>query len=450
MKRAIIAGYCAAVCVCLSVRALAAPAGVPPQTGDRYPVTPITFYGFPGPDRPAQMWSGLYVASNGRIYIGLCTHGDAASFYEFNPDTKKMRLLANLSEVARERGRGVWTTGKIHVQMQELDGWIYFGALCEDNGPPAIDFNSFGGVHWYRAEMATGRVEQLGRITRYWGLLGQAMDKSRRVIYGLAEDGRLYRYHINDDWTEELGRVDDWDICRTIFADDDGNVYGSYSGGHIWKLEAASGRIIDRELLRLPVVNTSRTMANPMLDRRAQWRIVEWDPADRAAYGIVCGSNELFRFDVNAGAEGSFNMLAQMCAPPFRGGDPFKVPTATLAMALSARERKIYYLPVLDGDFDYGAVKLDFKAPDGVAPGQLPPLSFMVTYDLKSGVRRDVGLLRASDGRHAYGMGGAKVDAKGRVWFVGAFEEPDPSLSVRPGTGRFPYVMGLGCYEPAQ
>lgn len=427
---------------------LAAGLGAAPAPTERLPSALIKHYGFAGPDRPAQMWSGLYVGSNDRVYIGLCTHGDAGTFYEFNPETQKMRLLANLTEVAKERGRGVWTTGKIHVQMQELDGWIYFGALCEDNGPPAVDFSSYEGIHWYRAEMATGKVEQLGQITRYWGLLGQAMDKKRRLIYGLAEDGRLYRYHMQDDWTEELGRVDDWDICRTIFADDAGNIYGSWSGGNVWKLDAATGRIIDFDFLKLPVINQSRTMANPMIDRRGQWRFIEWDPVDKVAYGIVGGSNQLFRFDVKAGREGSIALLAEMCAPPFRGGDPFKIPPATLAMAVSARERKIYYIPVLEGDFDYGAVKFDLKLPDGLAADALPPLSFMVTYDLRTKERRDIGLLRTADGRMAYGMGGARIDSRGRVWFVGAFEERDPARVARPGVGRFPYSMGLGCYTP--
>lgn len=432
--RLFLAATCAAACA-------AAPApGQPP--------VPYKHFGFPGPDLPAQMWSALYVGSNGRVYTGLCTHGDTATFYEFDPATEKMRLLANLTTLARERGRGVWTTGKIHVQMQELDGWIYFGALCEDNGPPAVDFSSYRGVHWYRVAMSTGKVEQLGLITRYWGLLGQAMDKPRRLIYGLAEDGRLYRYHIKDDWTEELGRVDDWDICRTIFADDEGNVYGSWSGGNLWKLEATTGRIIDLEFLKLPVINQSRTMANPMIDRRGQWRIIEWDPVDKVAYGIVGGTSQLFRFDVHTGKEGQITMLAEMCAPPIRGGDPFKIPPATLAMALSAKERKIYYLPVMEGDFDYGAVKFDPKLPDGKAAGEGPSLSFLVSYDLKTGERRDLGVLRTADGRRAYGMGGAKADAQGRIWFVGAFEESDPARAARPGVGKFPYSMGLGCYTP--
>jgi hypothetical protein len=437
---------CGLVCLPLAVLA----AGKTPPVAYNMPTVPMRVYPFPGPDRPAQMWSALYVASNNKIYIGLCTHADSATLYEFDPATEKMRLLANLSDIAGERGRGVWTTGKIHVQMQELDGWVYFGALCEDNGPPAFDFSSYGGVHWYRVEMATGKLEQLGRITRYWGLLGQAMDKSRRLIYGLGEDGRLYRYHINDDWTEELGRVDDWDVCRTIFADDDGNIYGSYAGGHIWKLDAATNRIIDFDYLKLPIVNQSRTMANPMLDRRAQWRIVQWDSVDKAAYGIVCGSNQLFRFSVRDGTEGSITLLTEMCAPPFRGGDPFKVPSATLAMAISQAERKVYYLPVLEGDFDYGYVNLDPTSSHGSTTDELPLLSWMVTYDLKTGERHDLGLLRTADGRYAYGQAGAKVDARGRLWFVGAFAEPDPAHAARPGADKFPYSMGLGCYDPAR
>jgi hypothetical protein len=220
----------------------------------------------------------------------------------------------------------------------------------------------------------------------------------------------------------------------------------------VWKYDAAKDRILDGEYLRLPVINQSRTMAKPMLDRKAQWRIVEWDPVERVAYGIVGGSNRLFRFDVRDGPEGSFTMLAEMCAPPFRGGDPYRIPPATLAMALAPRERKIYYLPIVEGDFDYGAVR-KFEAGTTAAASEMTvggkaPRSFLVSYDLKSGERRDLGLLRAQDGRYAYGQGAAKVDAQGRLWFVGAFEEPDPARSAQPESGQRPYSLGLGCYVP--
>ncbi len=398
-------------------------------------------------NKDAQMWSGLYVGSNGKVYVGLCTHGDAATLYEFDPKTQTMRLLANITELAGERGKGIWTTGKIHVQMQELDGYIYFGTLDEDNGPPVIDAASYRGPHWYRIHMETGRVEQLGLISSFWGLVGQAMDKERRLIYGLAEDGHLYQYAIDENRTVDLGRVDNWDICRTIFTDDRGNVYGSYAPGRIWKYDPDKDRAFELESLQLPIANVSRTMANPMLDRKGQWRIIEWDPVDKVAYGIVGGSNMLFRFDVHNGSEGRIDMLTQVAAPDYRGGDPFKIPPATLAMTISQVERKVYYMPVQAGDFDYGAVDLDAGA--GVeTDASAPPVSFLVSYDLKSGVRQDLGPVRTKSGRLAYGMGGAQADAQGRIWFVGAFEEPDEEYVAYRMNGRFPYSMGLGCYDP--
>lgn len=412
----------------------------------------IKHYNFSKVHKDAQMWSALYVGSNGKVYVGLCTHGDAANVYEFEPKTEQMRHLANITVLAGERGKGIWTTGKIHVQMQELDGYVYFGALCEDNGPPAIDAATYRGPHWNRIKMSTGEVEQLGLINSFWGLLGQAMDKKKRLIFGLAEDGHLYKYYIDEDYTEDLGRVDNWDICRTIFADDMGNVYGSYPPGNIWKYDTSQDRIFNLQYLKLPIINISRTMANPMLDRKSQWRIIEWDPINKAAYGIVGGNNVLFEYDVHNGPEGKMNTLTQMCAPQFREGNPFNIPHATLAMTISHKERKIYYIPVMSGDFDYGAVQFDVagqsKFSKEITAGSLPPLSFMVSYDMNTGKRQDIGLLKAEDGRYGYGMGGAQADKGGRIWFVGAFEEPNEEYVVHKMRGRFPYSMGLGCYDP--
>jgi hypothetical protein len=423
----------AALLVALAASASVVLTGVAPDTPQ---FVPVKHFRFSTVDKDAQMWSALYPASNGKIYIGLCTHADAANLYEFDPKTETMRLLANLTELSGERGRGIWTNGKIHVQMQELDGWIYFGSLSEDNGPPAIDASSYRGPRWYRAEMATGKVQELSQINSFWGLLGQAMDPKRRLIYGLAENGHLYKYYIDKDYTEDLGRVDEWDICRTIFTDDAGNVYGSYPPGRIWKYDPERDRIIDFDHIRLPLNNQSRTMANPMLDRKAQWRIIQWDPVDRAAYGIIGGSNLLFKYDPHLGPEGTVTPLASMAAPGARDGNPFDIPYATLAMALSQKERKVYYLTVMAGDFDYGAVTKDVMG-----------ASFMVSYDLKTGQRTDHGVLRTVDGRTTSGMGGAQVDREGRLWFVGSFSEPDPRYQAgRPG--RQGYSMGLGLYDP--
>ena len=410
---------------------------LPAAATEPAPVVPVAFHRFSTVDKDAQMWSALYIASTGRIYCGLCTHGDAANLYEFDPGAGTMRRLANLTVLNEERGKGIWTNGKIHVQMQELDGFLYFGSLSEDNGPPEIDARSYLGPRWFRAELATGRVEALGYINPFWGLLGQVMDKSRRLIYGLAENGHLYKYFIDQDHTEDLGRVDEWDICRTIFADDQGNVYGSRAPGLIWRYDPVQDRVFDLEHLRLPIVNQSRSMANPMLDRKAQWRVIEWDPVDRAAYGIIGGSNLLFKYEPHAADGGRITPLVEMCSPAFRGGDPMQKPAATLAMAISQKERRIYYITVTSGDFDYGSVS-----------GDTLGSAYLVSYDLKTGAQTDHGILRTTDGRRCYGMQGMKIDAAGRIWFLGAFDEPDPRLAAGKMQDRIPYCMGLGMFDP--
>jgi hypothetical protein len=174
-----------------------------------------------------------------------------------------------------------------------------------------------------------------------------------------------------------------------------------------------------------------------MLDRKVQWRIIEWDPVDRAAYGIVGGSNLLFKYEPQIGAEGRITPLVELCSPAFRGGDPMQIPYATLAMAISQKERRIYYLTVTSGDFDYGSVS-----------GDTLGSAFLVSYDLKTGARTDHGIVRTTDGRRCYGMEGMKIDAAGHIWFTGAFDEPDPKLEAGRMQDRAPYCMGLGMIDP--
>lgn len=436
------------------VSLLFCPAGAQQEDENLYALStvPIEHYHFSKKDKDAQIWSAMYIASNNKIYIGLCTHGDAATVYEFDIETRKMRQLANLTVLLDERGKGIWTNGKIHVKLQELDGYVYFGSFCEDNGPPAIDARSYEGPRWFRIRMETGEVEALSKINSFWGLIGQTMDKERRIIYGLTEEGHLCRYFIDEDYTEDMGRVDNWDICRTLMIDDKGNVYGSYAPSSIWKYDVEQDRIFNLEHLRLPATLDSRTMANPMLDRRAQWRYIEWDPVNKLGYGVIGGNNMLFAFDVEKGDEGEITPLASLCAPMYREGDPYDIPHAMLAMTINQVNRKIYYLPVISGDFDYEIVNKEIGSDGKSSPvkgNKNPSMAYLISYDLESGERDDIGLLKSHDGRYAYGMGAAETDSKGRVWFVGAFEEPDPDYVVRKSS-VFPYSMGLGCYDPNQ
>lgn len=415
----------------------------------------VDHYRFPGNHREESMWSALYAAKSGKLYIGLCTHAEAAHLYEFDPETKKIRHLVDLTELHNERGAGVNTNGKIHVRMgEDNDGNIYFAGLNEDTGPECIDPSSYTGAFWYRFNPKLDKVEMLGKISRYFGLLGLAVDPKLMRVYGLAEDGHLYMYDIEKSFTRDLGKVDDWSICRTIFTDDKGNVYGSYPVGQIWKYDPVKDRVFDLPNLHLPrdYRVLPKTMSKPMIDMKLNWRVIEWDPVDRVAYGILGENSALFRFDPYDGEEGSIQLLTSLCAPAYWNSDPRMIPFATLALTIS-NEHIIYYAPSGSGSFDYVGNSWDvfdeenFQAK--MAGGYFPPVSFLISYDLQTKERKSYGAMFTREGNMVFGLGGACTGKKdGRIYFVGAIEEKDKTKVVGEAGRRWPYSMGLVSYDP--
>ena len=415
-------------------------------------------YRFVGNHREESMWSALYGAKSGKIYIGLCTHAEAAHFYEFDPATETMRHIVDLTKLHGERGEGINTNGKIHVRMgEDNEGNVYFGSLNEDTGPECIDPSSYKGAFWYRYCPKADKVEVLGRISRHFGLLGMVMDPKYMRLYGLAEDGHLYMHDIAAKYTRDLGKVDDWDICRTIFADDEGNVYGSYPVARIWKYDPRKDEVIDLPNIRLECDNSvpPRTMSKPMIDRKVIWRVIEWDPVEKVAYGIIGGNSMLFRYDVHAGPEGKIDYIVPLTAPQYwNGANARQIPFATLTLTI-ANDRRIYFAPTASGSFDYVGTSWDVHDEEAfqakLAGGYFPPVSYLMRYDLKKKQREALGLMVTDDGCLCFGMGGACTGQKdGRIYFVGAVEEKDEKAVVGKVSRRWPFSMALVAYDPSK
>ena len=415
-------------------------------------------YRFVGNHREESMWSALYGAKSGKIYIGLCTHAEAAHFYEFDPATETMRHIVDLTKLHGERGEGINTNGKIHVRMgEDNEGNVYFGSLNEDTGPECIDPSSYKGAFWYRYCPKADKVEVLGRISRHFGLLGMVMDPKYMRLYGLAEDGHLYMHDIAAKYTRDLGKVDDWDICRTIFADDEGNVYGSYPVARIWKYDPRKDEVIDLPNIRLECDNSvpPRTMSKPMIDRKVIWRVIEWDPVEKVAYGIIGGNSMLFRYDVHAGPEGKIDYIVPLTAPQYwNGANARQIPFATLTLTI-ANDRRIYFAPTASGSFDYVGTSWDVHDEEAfqakLAGGFFPPVSYLMRYDLKKKQREALGLMVTEDGCLCFGMGGACTGQKdGRIYFVGAVEEKDEKAVVGKVSRRWPFSMALVAYDPSK
>lgn len=417
----------------------------------------VDHYKFVGNHREESMWSALYGAKSGKIYIGLCTHAEAAHLYEFDPETETMRHIVDLTKLHDERGQGINTNGKIHVRMGEDEqGNIYFAGLNEDTGPEAIDPSSYKGAFWYRYNPTLDKVEVLDMISPHFGLLGMVYEPNYNRLYGLAEDGHLYMYDIEGDYTRDLGKVDDWDICRTIFADEYGNVYGSFPVAQIWKYDPVKDRVIDFPNIRLQydMRVPPRTMSKPMIDRKVIWRVIEWDAVEKVAYGIMGADNMLFRYDVHEGEEGEINYIVPLTAPQYwEDTDPRTIPFATLALAIAQKERVIYYAPTANSSFDYIGNSWDVHDEEAfqaqMAGGYYPPVSYLISYDLKTKERKSLGQMVTKEGKLVYGLGGACYGAKDRkIYFVGSVEEDEEKNIVGEVQRRWPFSMGLVAFDP--
>lgn len=394
---------------------------------------------YPGAD-PA-MWDGLYAASDGKVYSGLIFEGISSHFYMYDPVKGENVMLLDLADYFNERGKGVRSTTKIHNKPVEDDeGNIYFCTMSNGGGPNSFDYTSWEGGHWMKFDPKTNRFEDLGLVDRGVGCYPLAIDKKRRYLFGIGFTGYFYRFDLKTRVTKNLGRVSNWDICRDIFCDNEGNVYMSFPNARVAKYDAKKEKVYETTL-RSPFDPTlfPAQMKNPMIDRTSIWRAVEWDPLEKVAYGISCGGSMLFRFDPKSGSEGEIVQLARMCDEKFLEGDRKDMPYSTLAFTIDSRNQKVYFAP---SSRDYSLQK--FVETFGVEEDH-----HLIMYDIRAGKKVDLGIMRTSDGRRVFGCEGATVAPDGTVYVCGQVEVKDKKKATQM-IGDIPVALHLIIYKPKQ
>jgi len=394
---------------------------------------------YPGKD--PTMWDGVYAASDGRVYSALITEGGSAHLYLYDPTTDEHRMICDLADFLGERGQGIRPSSKIHCQPVEDDeGNIYIVTLNNGSGPANVDFTSWRGGHWLKYDPVKDKMENLGLVAWGDGPYPLAIDTKRMHLFGIGFTGYLYRGDIKNKTTKVLGRVNDRDICRSIFCDDKGNVYGSFPTARIWKYDAKKEKVYDLSSIRMPYDPTyyPAQLNNPRIDRTHEWRKIVWDPVEKVAYGVTCGSGSiLFKYDPHDGPEGKMTELTKLCDPKFLGRKD--VPYSTLALALDSKRRKIYFAP---SPRKY-AIERYIETFGSDASHHL------MMYDLKTQKRIDLGVMRTTDGRRVFGSEGASVGPDGTVYLCGQVEMKDPKNATRhTRTENTPIALRLIIYKP--
>ena len=393
---------------------------------------------YPGQD--PSMWDGLYAASDGKVYTGLATEGSSSHFYVYDPATDSNKMIADLAEFLGEQGKGIRTSGKIHNKpVEDLDGNIYFTTMNNGAGPRNIDYTSWQGGHWLKYDPVQDKLEDLGLIDEGIGLYPLVIDRNREYLFGTGFTGYLYRFDLKNKVSKVIGRVANWDLCRNLYCDDEGNVYGSFPVARVWKYDAHTERIIDLpiHIPYDPTVYPTQLM-NPMIDRSTIWRAIRWDPEDKVAYGVTCGSGSiLFKFDPHADKDGQIVELCKMCDNKFLNSGRKDIPFSPLAFDIDSKNKRVYFVPsprdyILDGYVETF---------EGEEPNHL------LMYDIKERKRIDLGVLQTKDGRSVFGCEGLAVAVDGTVYICGLVEVKDENAATSK-IGNKPTALQLIIYKP--
>ncbi|MFC2076289.1 hypothetical protein ACFLT7_04320 [candidate division KSB1 bacterium] len=380
---------------------------------------PVTIYTFPGGHQEDGMWTALHAARDGRVYVGLCTHGGSGQFYAYEPQSDKIRHIAMTQEAVNQMTSGREAHGKLHSQfMETANGDVWFGTdmsyhsyFARWDGPEA-----YPGGHLLIYDPKTDLLKSLGAPFPGQAVRVIQMDEKRRMVYVVAfPTGKFYKYHMDSGRVEFKGRVDNWDsIARVMVMDDDGNVYGSFAPYRIFKYDVAADKLLD-----LPTIIPH--LEGPWCDRghghrENMWRNAIWHPEEKVIYGLEMGSSTLFRFDP---ATNAITDLGQFTVEEFQGE---RIVPYTLHSFLLYDNNKIYY-----------------AAPSGKRdmPCQL------LSYDIATGVKSNLGILEAADGSVPTNLQGASIAPDGTIYFAGwvrlTGSSPEAERSRKEGRG----IMGV-------
>lgn len=382
-------------------------------------------------------WAALKAASDGKVYVGLACHGCNGHLVFYDSKRDKMVDVGDLNQLSGENGLRLGPQSKIHAKFGEgKDGRIYFAT----HGGWWFDYARFAtqegypGAHYMAYDPKTGKVQDFGIGLRFEGMNTGTYDPEFNRIYGLTHPrGHFVYYDVATGAKVDKGRMNNWDsICRTLGIDDEGNVYGSFGQGEIFKYDPRTDSI--RELsARIPIQPKGISLGRDYNKGETAWRVVVWDPETRKFYGVEESASILFSFDPHAGPDGEVRQLGEMCIPSF--ANRRNVPYATLSLTLG-QDRKLYYAAA-GKEFDYGGSA-------GLAA------SHLITYDLRSGKIEDLGEMRVPDGRPVIGANAADTGPDGTVYFVGAVRVEANAGEQNYGgkIGGIPFRLALFIYHP--
>jgi hypothetical protein len=353
--------------------------------------------------------------------------------YCFNPATRQLQHLGDITEACGEKGKKTIVQGKSHVKFVEANGKLYFATHIgyysiidgmEKIGIPPAGYQPYPGGHLLAYDLASGKYEDLAIAPHREGILSMNMDTRRGRIYGLSwPTGYFFRYDLATRELKELGPVSSKGedgtgdtyrtLCRSIAVNpEDGSVYLTVSTGDILQYRYAQDTIqkLEGEDLRKDYFGLYDPTSPGHMGYN--WRQVIWRPADGKFYGVHGNSGYLFDFDSRSA---QVEVLERITSEPSKRSGMFdQFSYGYLGFALGPDGNTLYYLTG-------GPIYQDGKRVKGkssTAMGEAKGLEnlHLITYHIPTRQCRDHGPIFYENGQRPLYVNSIAVGLDGSVY----------------------------------
>ncbi len=389
-------------------------------------------------------YNGMGVASDGKVYYVLSSESIdvGAQMYCFNPKTRRIQHVGDLTEACGEKGLKAIPQGKSHVNFVEANGKLYFATHVgvytiidgmEKMGVPPAGYQPYPGGHLLAYDLKTARFEQLATAPDREGVLAMNMDPAHRRIFGLTwPSGYFFRFDLEKKQLKnfgkscaegENGKGETYrTICRSICVDPgSGRAYFTTSEGAIRfydptadSVTTVTGEDMKKDYFGLYDPTSPGHMGY-------NWRQTIWYVPHKAVYGVHGNSGYLFRFEP---AVPRLEVLERLTSEPSKRSGMFdQFSYGYLGFTLGPDGRTLHYLT--GAPIYVNGKRLAGKASTAMGEAKGIEDLHLITYDIPSGKYTDRGAILYQNGQRPLYVNSIAVGKNGNVYFLARITEQD-------------------------
>jgi len=247
----------------------------------------------------------IVAGKNGRLYIGTAKYRQNAYLVEFDPKSKRMRVVVDAQREIGTTATGFAAQAKIHTRNNVgASGKIYFGT--KQGYPQAEEKRTdYPGGYPMVYDPATGRTRVYPIPIPHQGIISILPDESRGIAYlsTCSDERPIESSHF---MILDLARGTYRDLldCRHMFAflvlDHLGRAYHPILGGEIARYDPRTDRL---ERLKQTIDGKPPTAAS--LLALPESHPINWEvsPDHKTLYAVAMSGNQLYAYDLTAAGD---------------------------------------------------------------------------------------------------------------------------------------------------